>query len=84
MNTSLEPRKRTLDLTPLSPQPGDADCWTLADTAHAGERDAFNSWRQPERIRPESAKASVVDGKLVHEFPPLSLTVLEIRCKDGQ
>ncbi len=84
VNTSLEPRKRTLDLAPLSPQPGDADCWTLADTAHAGERDAFNSWRQPERIRPQSAKASVVEGKLAHEFPPLSLTVLEVRCGKGQ
>lgn len=84
VNTSLAPQKRTLDLTPLSPQAGDADCWTLTDTAKAGERDIANSWREPDRVRPESGKASVVDGKLTYEFPPLSLTVLKVGCKGGQ
>jgi alpha-N-arabinofuranosidase len=80
VNTSLAPQKRTIDLTALSPQAGDADCWTLTDTAKAGERDIANSWREPDRVRPEAAKASVADGRLVHEFPPLSLTVLKVRC----
>ena len=52
--------------------------WTLADTAKAGERDAANSWREPDRIRTEPGKATVADGKLVYEFPALSLTVLEV------
>ena len=84
VNTSLAPQKRVIDLAPFAPLAGEAECWTLADTAKAGERDAFNSWREPDRIRTESAKASVVEGKLVREFPPLSLTVLEVHRKRGQ
>jgi alpha-L-arabinofuranosidase len=78
VNTSLAAQKRTIDLTSLSPLADDAECCTLADSAKAGERDAFNSWREPDRIRPASSKLNVADGKLTHEFPPLSLTVLEV------
>jgi len=84
VNTSLAAHKRAIDLSTFSPLAGDAECWTLADTARAGERDAFNSWREPNRIRTESAKTSVVGSKLMYEFPPLSLTVLEIHCRKGQ
>jgi alpha-N-arabinofuranosidase len=81
VNPSREPHRRTVDLTYFRPPVGEAEVWTLSDTAKAGERDAANSWREPERICTESAKAIVVEGRLMHEFPPLSLTVLEVRCK---
>jgi alpha-N-arabinofuranosidase len=84
VNTSLVAQKRTIDLAAFSPLAGDAGCWTLADSAKAGERDAFNSWREPNRIRTESGNARVVGGRLVHEFPALSLTVLEVHCKRNQ
>jgi alpha-L-arabinofuranosidase len=84
VNTSLESYTRTLDLTPFLPLAAEAECWTLADSAKAGERDAFNSWREPDRIRPESSKTDAVDGSLMHKFPPLSLTVFEFRRKAGQ
>jgi alpha-N-arabinofuranosidase len=84
VNTSLKPYKRTIDLTAFSPLAAEAECWTLADSAKAGERDAFNSWREPNRVRPQSSQASVTDGSFVYEFPPLSLTVLEIRRGKGQ
>ena len=51
VNTSLEPYKRTLDLTAFLPLAGEAECWTLADSGQAGERDAFNGWREPNRVR---------------------------------
>jgi alpha-L-arabinofuranosidase len=84
VNTALASRKRTLDLTSFPPAAEEAECWTLADSLKACERDTFNSWREPDRIRPESSKARIVDGKLVHEFPPLSLTVIDVRRGQGQ
>jgi len=84
VNLSLAPQKRSIDLTAFSPLAGDAGCWTLADSARAGERDASNSWREPNRIRTESSKARVIDGNLVHEFSPLSLTVLEVHRRGSQ
>ncbi len=77
VNPSRRPQKRTLDLTAMAPVADEASVSTLADTAGAGERDASNSWREPDRIRVESGKAAVAGGKLVYEFPALSLTVLE-------
>ena len=53
--------------------------WTLADTARADERDAANSWHEPERIRTESSRVPLVGAELMCRFPPLSLTVLEAR-----
>jgi alpha-L-arabinofuranosidase len=79
VNATRRPQKRTLDLTALAPVADEVSVSTLADTAGAGERDASNSWREPDRIRVESGRATVADGKLVHEFPALSLTVLEVR-----
>ena len=83
VNTSLKPYKRTIDLTAFSPLAAEAECWTLADSAKAGERDAFNSWREPNRVRPQLSQASVTDGSFVLRVPPLSLTVLEIRRGKG-
>jgi alpha-N-arabinofuranosidase len=81
VNPSLESHKRSVDLATFLPLAGEADVCTLSDTAKAGQRDAANSWREPDRIRSESAKAAVVEGRLMYEFPPLSLTVLDVRRK---
>jgi len=79
VNPTNEIQKRTIDLVALAPRAGEAAVWTLADTAKAGERDAANSWREPDRIRTQPGRASLIDGKITYEFPALSLTVLEIR-----
>ncbi len=78
VNPTVEVQKRTVDLSGLAPPDGDVGVWTLADTAKAGERDAANSWREPDRIRIQPGKTSLVKGKIVYEFPALSLSVLEI------
>lgn len=78
VNPSLEPRARTLDLTAFEPLCAEVTLWTLRDTAMAGERDVSNSWREPERIRTVASTTRGDGGTLVHEFPALSLTVLEI------
>jgi alpha-N-arabinofuranosidase len=80
VNPTIEVQGRTIDLDAMAPLDGDVAVWTLADTAKAGERDAANSWREPDRIRTQPGKARLVNGKIVYEFPALSLTVLEIRC----
>jgi alpha-L-arabinofuranosidase len=81
VNPSLEAQKRTLDVAAFSPAASEVGIWTLSDTAKAGEREAVNSWREPQRIRTQAATAAIGNGKLVHEFPALSLTVVEISCK---
>jgi len=53
--------------------------WTLADSMGAGERDAANSWRHPERIRTEPGHTALKASKLAYRFPPLSLTVLKMQ-----
>jgi alpha-N-arabinofuranosidase len=75
---TAEPQKRTIDLTALGPLAGEVEVWTLADTLKAGERDAANSWREPERIRTVPGKAALTGGRLSYEFPALSLTLLKI------
>jgi len=79
VNPTTEVQQRTIDLAELAPLAGDVGVWTLADTAKAGERDAANSWREPDRIRTQPGQARTVNGKIVYEFPALSLTVMEIR-----
>jgi alpha-L-arabinofuranosidase len=81
VNPSLEAQKRTMDVASFSPAAGEAGVWTLSDTAKAGEREAVNSWREPQRIRTEATKTAIGSGTFVYEFPALSLTVLEIPCK---
>ena len=41
--------------------------------------DVANSWREPQRIRGESTKATISGETLAYRFPPLSLTVLEVQ-----
>ncbi len=79
VNDTQEPKKRTILLSQLGALAPEAAVWTLADTRHAGERDVSNSWREPDRIRPLESKAMIAESQLVHEFQPLSLTVIELR-----
>jgi hypothetical protein len=61
----------------LAPLAAEASVFTLADTQKAYERDAVNSWHEPERIRVLPGKTTVSTTKPRYEFPPLSLTVLK-------
>jgi alpha-N-arabinofuranosidase len=79
VNSSRQSQQRTLDLTAFSPRTSDVVLWTLADTLKADERDAANSWHEPQRIRTQPGRAPLAAGKLTHPFAPLSLTVLEVQ-----
>jgi alpha-N-arabinofuranosidase len=81
VNPSLNAQKRTIDATAFPSTTKRVNVWTLSDSAKAGEREAANSWRETRRIRIEATKALTRQGKLIYEFPALSLTVLEISCK---
>jgi alpha-N-arabinofuranosidase len=76
VNHTNESQRRNLDLKNLAPLAKKVNVWILADTAKAGERDAGNSWREPDRIRVVADETTLVDSRLGYEFPPLSLTVL--------
>ena len=79
VNPTTEPVSRTLDLTALAPLKKSLQVWTLADTLGAGERDAANDWRQPDRIRAESGHIAISGAKTTYRFLPLSLTVLKMQ-----
>jgi alpha-N-arabinofuranosidase len=79
VNASREAQERIIDLSACSPLQSKVDVWTLADTAQGDDREAANSWHEPDRIRTESSRAAVTRAKLNYRFPPLSLTVLETR-----
>lgn len=74
-------QRRTLDLAALAPLAKAVEVRTIMDTLRAGERDAANSWREPDRIRTVSEKITLAGDKLTYEFPPLSVTLLEFRCQ---
>jgi alpha-L-arabinofuranosidase len=80
VNPTTEPQTRTIDLSAFAKTSKEAGVYTLADTLKAGEREAANSWREPDRIRAVASKAAMVDNKLTHEFPALSLTAIELQC----
>ncbi len=84
VNDTLKAQPRTLVLTELGTLAPAAQVWTLADTQHAGERDVSNSWHEPERIRPAQSQTALDAGRLNYEFPPLSLTVIELTIADGK
>lgn len=67
---------RAIDLREWMPVDPHVEVRTLLDTAQAGEPDAVNSWREPERIRTQPGETTVVDSRCNHTFPPLSLTLL--------
>ncbi len=79
VSSSRQPQRRCIDLTAFAPSAADVTLWTLADTAQGDDRDAANSWHEPERIRTTPGRTPLASGKLSYAFPPLSLTVLEIR-----
>ena len=81
VNRSLESRPRRIDFAAFAPLGNEAGVWTLADSAKAGQREVANSWREPQRIRVEQAKAALTGDTLTHVFPALSLTVLEVQGK---
>lgn len=82
VNPAATPQPRTVDLSALAPLDSAVHGWTLTDTSAAVERDAVNSWREPERVRTLSTKATLAGAKLLYRFPPLSLTVLEMHRKN--
>jgi alpha-L-arabinofuranosidase len=83
VNHTSQPQSRTLNLSALAPLCENVEVWTLADTADAGERDAVNGWRQPDRIRTEPGRAVLDGAKLAYRFPRLSLSVLKTQRKAG-
>ena len=79
VNQTLEAKRQTIDLTAFAPLGRCVKIWTLADTEKAGDREAANSWRSKERIRTTASEVIVGEAKWPVAFPPLSLTVIEVR-----
>jgi alpha-L-arabinofuranosidase len=79
VNQTTAAQDRTIDLSALTPLHETVQVWTLADTNRAGERDAANNWREPDRIRVEPGKVALDRSKLAYRFPPLSLAVLKVQ-----
>jgi alpha-N-arabinofuranosidase len=79
VNPSGTVQKRTFELSALSPRGESVEVYTVGDTAKSPERHAANSWREPERIRTVRGQAKVQGGKLLCDFPPMTVTLLEIQ-----
>ena len=63
----------------LSMRADQVEVWTVCDTAHTAQRHAANSWHEPNRIRTVRSKATLAGNTLKYTFPPLSVTLLEIK-----
>jgi alpha-N-arabinofuranosidase len=80
VNQNGSAQKRTLDLAAFAPLAEQVEVSTIHDTVQAGQRDASNSWREPDRIRTVQDEAVVAGERLLFSFPPLSVTLLRFRC----
>lgn len=81
VNHTAAAQQRTLDLGALAPLAEAVEAQTILDTLKAGERDAANSWREPDRIRTVSEQIPLSGDTLAYEFPPLSVTLLRFRLE---
>ncbi len=80
VNQTVVSQQRTIDLSAFQLADPSAVVFTLCDTLGAGERDAINSWHEPDRIRTLCSTLPVTGHTLQHDFPPLSITCLTFRC----
>jgi len=81
VNHTAVAQQRTLDSAALAPLAESVEVQTILDTLKAGERDAANSWREPNRIRTVSEKIALSDDRLTYQFPPLSVSLLKFHCR---
>jgi alpha-N-arabinofuranosidase len=81
VNHTATAQQRTLDLAALTPLAESVEVQTILDTLKAGERDAANSWREPDRIRTVSEKITLSGDKLTYQFLPLTVTLLKFHCR---
>ncbi len=77
VNHTPAAEERKLDLTAFAPLAEPVEVQTILDTLQAGQRDAANSWREPDRIRAVPGNLAQSDGRLTCNFPPLSVTMLK-------
>ncbi len=73
----LHEGRQALRVSAGAPLNGVIEVRTILDTLKAGERDAANSWREPNRIRTTFETISFAGDTLTYEFPPLSITLLK-------
>jgi alpha-L-arabinofuranosidase len=78
-NRSLKAEGCTLDFSALGVRSQTAKVWTVEDTLHAGERDAANSFWEPERIRTVPGRLKMEGPRLAYRLPAASLTVMELK-----
>jgi alpha-L-arabinofuranosidase len=78
VNESLEPAVRKLDFSAFKMRGQQITVWTLADRENAGEPDVRNSFAAPERIALKKNQFRSRSPEFEHQFPPLSLTVLQL------
>ena len=83
VNPTTQRQRRTLHLDAFAPLGPEVRVWTLADTLQANERDAVNSWHEPDRIRTVPSTAHLTGATLTYDFPPLSLSVLKLTQPGG-
>jgi alpha-L-arabinofuranosidase len=76
VNDTLKPITRPLDFSAFGSERRTVEVITLADRDQAGEPDVTNSFNDPDRMTPRTAKLQAASGKFDYQFPPLSLTVL--------
>ena len=79
VNHTASVQSRTLDVAAFAPLAESVEVQTILDTAKAGERDAANSWREPDRIRTVADKTTLAGDRLTYAFAPLSVTLLKFR-----
>jgi alpha-N-arabinofuranosidase len=76
VNMGLADQTRQIDLSAFGDAGQEAEIWTLTDRKKAGEPDITNTFGEPERIAPVTARFAAKSGKFAFRFPALSLTVL--------
>jgi len=78
VNHTTAAQKRMIDLSAFTRTGDNVEIFEVRDMDAAGERDASNSWQQPDRIRTQRETVSARGERLEHTFAPLSITCLKM------
>jgi alpha-N-arabinofuranosidase len=78
INTQAEPVDQAIDLSAFRQVTKQANVWTVADCADAGDPDVMNTFDRPDRIAITAGRFDRAATRFTYRLPALSVTLLEL------
>jgi alpha-N-arabinofuranosidase len=79
VNDTTDLVSEQIDIGPVGEPEGPVQAWIMGDTQRENMHDVSNSFDEPERISTERSTMECTSNRIVFEFQPLTLTVLQFK-----